>query len=138
MSYQTTVNAIRSAAEAVNPDGTFRHGRRVDASQGSIADVFPVIHLFPFQMPKPTNDDHISDNVMLMGFWMQDRPETSVEEREALIAEMDELCDDFLNELGSNKVVRVVGALAEPQYQMFNGTLSGIALRFTFQDSTPC
>jgi hypothetical protein len=138
MSYQTTVNAIRTAAEAVNTEGTFRHGRRVDASHGSIADTFPVIHLYPFQITKGIDPDFIDSNSLLMGFWKQDRPDTSVEEREAIIAEMDELASDFITQLENNKNVRLSGVLAEPQYQMFNGTVSGIALRFTFQDFTPC
>ena len=73
-----------------------------------------------------------------MAFWMQDRPDTSMEERESIIAQMDELCEAFLEEIKGNKFIRAIDALAEPQYQMHNGTVSGVALRFTLQDFTPC
>lgn len=141
MSYQTTVNAIRSAAQAVNPAGTFRHGRKIDASQGSVADTFPCIHLYPFTMPKPTNGDFVGNNSMIVGFWEQDTPETNPEQREAIINRMDELCDLFLEQLGAIKTIRVSNAVAEPQYQMFMGTVSGVAVRFNLEvinPNSPC
>lgn len=138
MSYQTTVNAIRAAAEAVNPNGTFTHGRRVDASQKSIQTNFPLIHLFPININKASGAEFIDTSTILIGFFQQDRPDTSMEEREAIIAEMDMLCSSFLTELEANKKISVASVVAEPQYQMFSGTVSGFAIRFNLQDFTPC
>jgi hypothetical protein len=45
----------------------------------------------------------------------------------------------FLQQLTGNKLIRIVGKIrAEPQYGMYNGTVSGMAIRFTYQNFAPC
>lgn len=138
MSYQVTVNSIRSAAQAVNSNGTFRHGRRIDASNGSINDASPIIHLYPFQTGKSTDPDFVDSNTILIGFWKQDRADTSPEERESIISEMDELSDLFIEQLAESKLLRLTQITKEPQYQMMAGMVSGYAVRFTLENFTPC
>ena len=138
MSYQQTVNEIRATAETVNPDGTFDHGRIVDASQ-SFNVAFPYIHLYPFNVQGASGDDFIDDNTLLIGFWGQDSPDSSTLQREELIASMESLADQFLTLLQQNKLIRILGKIQkEPQYKMYNGHVSGWAVRFTYQNFTPC
>lgn len=138
MSYQQTINEIRSVAAAVNPEGRFDHGRIVDASQAFAGD-YPVIWLYPFNTFVPTADENLDDNVLLIGFWAQDSPSSTTAEREAIIASMYDLAKQFFTQLQLSKLVRVNGKIQlEPQYQMYLGTVSGYAARLTYQNFTPC
>lgn len=137
MSYQTTVNEIRTAAESVNPSGRFDHGRHVDLSQMSEGD-YPFIYMYPININPAEDPDFIDSSIILIGFFRQDRPDTSNAEREAIIAEMDVLSDAFMTQLASSKLVKITNKNKEPQYQMYQGTLSGFAVRFTYQNFTPC
>lgn len=137
MGYQLIVDTIRDAANAVNPTGLFVHGRRSDGSLEYDGD-FPQIHLYPF-ISKPTDDNfNIVAYDIVMGFWQQDSPETSNEEREAIIDEMDTLSQAFINELNTY-TVDIKGIKKEPQYRTLSATLSGYAITFTItQFESPC
>lgn len=138
MSYQQTVNEVRAAAIAVNPDGRFDHGRHVDLSQMFEGD-YPFIYLYPFTIQDPAGEDFLVDSTLLVGFWMQDKPESTNAEREQLIAEMDVLSQAFLSKLKESKLVQIIGRPSrEPQYSMYQGTLSGFAARFQYQNFDPC
>jgi len=137
LSYKTTVNIIREAVNTVNTDGSFIHGRRIDASQ-NYDGMFPMVVLYPFQISKAIEPNFIDSSSLLMGFFMQDKPDSSMEEREELVSLMDNLSDAFINLLEGNDLVRVTGLVKEPQYQVYSGTMSGFAIRFTFYDFTPC
>lgn len=140
MSYLQTVNAVESAANTVNPTGMFDHGRVVDASQ-AFRGPFPVIWLYPMNtdIPSPGGPEFIDDNVLLIGFWKQDKPASTTAERKQIIADMDTLARAFLVQLVADKLIRIIGKIREePQYQMYNGTVSGVALRLTYQNFAPC
>lgn len=136
MSYIQTIAEIRSAAEAVN-EGRFDHGRRVDFSQG-FDNKFPFIWLYPVDINDAGINDTVDSTTILMGFWDQDKPSSSTAEREQLIAKMDALCTAFLAQLGLNYQAQATGISREPQYQHSQGHVSGMALRFTYQNFTPC
>lgn len=140
MSYLQTISEVEAAANLVNPNGRFDHGRVVDASQ-AFKGAFPLIYLYNMNIdiPSPGSPEFIDDNIMLLGFWFQDKPASTTAERRALIAQADTLVRAFLGQLVSNKLIRIVGKVrAEPQYQMYNGTVSGMAIRFTYQNFAPC
>jgi hypothetical protein len=138
MSFIQTVNEIRGVANSVNPNGRFDHGRVVDASQ-AFKGAYPFIWLYPFNMDAASGGDFIDDNILLIGFWAQDKPSTSTADREVIIAAMDALAREFFAELQENKLIRILGKVRmEPQYQMYNGTVSGIAARFTYQNFAAC
>lgn len=138
MSYQSTVNEIRAAANtALNGSGRFDHGRHVDLSSKFDGD-YPFIFLYPITITPPDSPGFIDRNSMLIGFWMEDKPDTSTLEREAIIAQMDLLSNIFLETLGDNSKVRITGQRKEPQYQMYQGTLSGFALQLTYENFTAC
>jgi len=137
MSYQQTVTSFRNAAQAANPNGRFDHGRHVDLSQ-LYEGAYPFIYLYPFTVTPGIDPNFIDTSTIIVGFWMQDRPDTTNEEREAIIAEMDVLSTAFLDELYEFRDLRITNVSKEPQYQMYQGTLSGFAIRFTYQNFTPC
>lgn len=137
MSYQSTVNEIRSAANAVNPNGRFSHGRHVDLSQLFEGD-YPLIYLYPITINPGVDPDFIDSSIITVGFFKQDRPDTLNQEREDIIAEMDLLSTAFIVALSESKTIRIFQVSKEPQYQMYQGTLSGFAVRFTYQNWSPC
>ncbi len=137
MGYLETVQAVRLAAEAVNPQGSYYHGRRVDLSEKHRTKL-PVIWLYPFNITDATTDQVMNTNNLLIGFWAQDKPSSSVIERETLIAQMDLLCTSFLRELRSNNQISIENVTREPQIQYYQGTLSGIAMSCNLLNVADC
>lgn len=135
MSYQAAVNTIRDIAKEVNPKGTFTHGRRNDASL-EFAEVMPQIHLLPFTSDVNIDNGYIDSYSMQMLFLQQDSPESSVTEREAIIAEMDTLCRSFVTTLNNTDGVSISRVRTEPNYRIFSATTSGYLLSFTLQISS--
>jgi len=134
--YQNIVNACRAAT----PTGKrFIHGRLIDFSQ-SYSGAYPLITLLPFTITdaRGTSENRFDSTPLLIGFWKEDRPDTTPEEREALIVEMDELSDTFLNSLLQRTDLQITSILKEPQYQMYQGTLSGFAVSFNLNILAPC
>lgn len=145
MSFKIITDSIRDAANAVKGTGKFISGRIVDASQISITTDFPLIVLYPFQEFDPTSNEVAGRTSVMMGFYMQDKPDSewsedqSIGYRESLINSMDILSRQFINSLNTKyKKHSIVGAFREPQFQQYSGTLSGIALKFTYLTVTPC
>ena len=133
MSFLNVVNAARSAANTVNPTGKFHNGRIVDFSQESITDTFPAICLYPFTISSPSDGGFLDSSDVMLGFFRQDRPDTSMTEREAIIQEMDNLALAFIAALKYQfKQFDPRSVRREPVYQFFNGTVSGVLVRFTY------
>lgn len=135
--YQNIVNACRNT---VPDDCRFIHGRLIDFSQ-SFTGVYPLVTLLPFTVTdaRSTPDAVFDSANLILGFWQQDRPDTTPEEREAIIAEMDTLSDVFINNLlESSPALKLSNIQKEPQYQFYQGTLSGYAISFTIQLISPC
>jgi len=138
MSYQGTIDSIRNAAtEALNGTGRFDHGRHVDISQKFDGD-YPFIFLYPVTINKADTPNFIDKNSILIGFWQQDQADSSTDKREQIIAEMDVLSDSFLSILSENDKIRISAVRKEPQFQMYQGTVSGFAIQFTFENFTSC
>jgi hypothetical protein len=134
--YQNIVNACRAA---VPNSERFIHGRLIDFTQGYTGS-YPLITLLPFTVTdaRSTPDAVFDSAAIVVGFWKQDRPDTTAVEREAIIAEMDALSDAFLDNLLESPTVKLSAIQKEPQYQMFQATLSGFAISFTIQLIQPC
>lgn len=138
MAYQAIVDFLRDTAEAVNEDGTFIHGRKID---GSIEynEPFPQIHLYPFTSTIDTSGGLVETANIVMGFWFQDAPDSSNAERESIIASADQLCQAFIQEIVEADGFDISGIRTEPQYQTIHGTLSGYALTFQLKTAAnPC
>ena len=134
--YQNIVDLCRAAT----PDGCrFMHGRLTDFSQG-YNGLFPLVTLLPFTVTdaRSTPDGVFDSANVVVGFWQQDRPDTTGEERERIIAEMDALSDQFLDSVLESSLVKLSNIQKEPQYQMFQATLSGFAVSFTINAVSLC
>ena len=134
--YQNIVNTCRSAV----PGGErFIHGRLVDFSQ-EYTGTYPLITLLPFTVNdfRSTPDEVFDFATITVGFWKEDSPDTTPAQREAIIAEMDTLSDQFINNLLDSTSTKISDIQKEPQYQMFQGTLSGFAISFRIDIIAPC
>ena len=134
--YQNIVDVCR---DSVPNDLRFIHGRLVDFSQG-YSGTYPLITLLPFTINDArSTPDNIFDNAsLILGFWKQDSTDTTAEQREQLIAETDVISDLFLNNILESNQIKLTNIQKEPQYQMFQGTLSGYAISFTISLISPC
>lgn len=134
--YNSIVTAILASAATVNPSGRNTDGRKIDISQ-SYDGAYPLINLYPFITQLDNGGDNDSSGILL-GFWMQDTPETTPEQRRALIAQMDDLSDSFLEDLEDSFMGQVNDLKKEPQYQFYSGTLSGYAVSFKLITKASC
>jgi hypothetical protein len=138
MIYKQTVNEIKAAANLVNPHGHFDHGRVVDFSQDFKKDG-PIIWLYPWKIKDPVVSDFIYEHPIVIGFYEHDTPHSSNEERLNIIDRMEALMEEFMDQLlTDNSKFSAYGIESEPQYQMHNQTVSGFAVRFTYQNFDPC
>ena len=138
MDYQQIINAIRDAANAVNPTGTFIHGRNSDAANRPDAP-YPRIHLYPFTQDRQPNDLERRSSSILMAFVKADTGDNDVNEREAIIAEMDALCNAFIDELieENSDAVQFDSVRTEPQYNVLEG-VSGFSLNINMVTVAGC
>lgn len=135
MTYNNTVELIKAVAEPLLPSGTFIHGRRIDGS--IIFDKpFPQIHLLPFTTTKIRRPERFDNSELLIGFWFQDKPDSTVEERQEIIDKADVMCNLFIEALEARvssvtlSAVQIENVRTEPQYYHNMATASGYALRF--------
>jgi len=127
MTYLETVALIRSVALEVNPSGEFIHGTRVDGSL-QYDKPNPLILLEPFTINIDTVSNNDTTNISL-GFMFKDSASSSVEEREVIIGNADELCSEFITEI-QTRSVDIQNVRATPFYRVFAGVLSGYLLTF--------
>lgn len=136
---QAIVDLHKAAGKQVNPDGTNKHGRRDDRSRDSVDMPFPLCWLLPFTVQDPVPGDVWFTTPMVVGFWEQDSPDTSEEQREDIIRRMDILATQYIGALRLlNKQYDIRNVRREPQYRMFSGTLSGVAISFNYLTTEPC
>jgi hypothetical protein len=132
-------NIVDVCRESLPPHVRFIHGRLIDFSN-SYTGTYPLVTLLPFTISdhRSTPDGRFDFATLLVGFWKEDRPDTTPEEREEIIDEMDDLSDVFIEALQNVWGVRLTSIQKEPQYQMFQGTLSGMAVQFRIDVLAPC
>ena len=133
MNYSAVVNKIREAVASLPGDIRFIHGARIDGSLFTSGDAFPQIHLYPFTSTVDITNAFYERCDMVIAFWMQDKPDSSVEEREQIISEMDVLSKQFLIALDNEVSGRISNIRREPQYRQLQGTVSGYAITFTIE-----
>lgn len=132
-------NIVNTCRDAVPNHERFIHGRLIDISQ-KYTGTYPLITLIPFTV----NDFRSTPSAVFdfanitIGFWQQDRPDSSAAEREDIIEQMDILSDQFIDNLLDRNDIKISSILKEPQYQMFQGTLSGFAISFRIDLLAPC
>ena len=137
MTYQAVVNLIRNTALSVNPTGNFMHGRRSDSSL-EYSGKLPLIHLSTI---RTTVTDRVEGNYsseIFLFFWQQDTPQTSNEEREAIISEMFTLSETFMDTLLETAGVSITGEKKTPEYRQLSGTMSGYGVTFNLLTKRIC
>lgn len=136
MSYQGIVDLIRNISNTINPTGTFMHGRRSDGSL-EYDGAFPQIHLYPVRLSFDIAND-VERNEIIIMFWQQDSPESSNDEREAIISQMDILSTNFLNAIYNEVNISITNILKTPEYRQLAGTVSGYGVSFTIVGKVDC
>lgn len=129
---------IRDTANAVNPTGTFIHGRNSDAANAQDLP-YPRIHLYPFTQDREPNDDYKRTSTLLFSFVDADSGEQDSEEREAIITAMDTLVNQFIEQLKTDyeNDVESTQIRTEPQYQILEG-VSGYSLQLVIKTQAGC
>lgn len=138
MTFSQVLNMIRDTANAVNPTGTFVHGRNSDAANAGDKP-YPRIHLYPFVQERDPLEDHKRTSNLLLSFVEADSGEQDSEERETIIANMDTLVDSFVSQLITDYEhdVEFSQIRTEPQYQILEG-VSGYTLQLNIKTQVGC
>ena len=138
MTFSQVLNMVRDTANAVNPTGTFIHGRNSDAANAQDLP-YPRIHLYPFTQDREPNHDYKRTSTLLFSFVKADSGEQDQEEREAIISDMDALVDLFVEQLKTDyeNDVEFTQIRTEPQYQILEG-VSGYSLQMIIKTQVSC
>ena len=138
MTFSQVLNMIRDTANAVNPTGTFIHGRNSDAANSSSLP-YPRIHLYPFKQDRDPIEPEKRTSTLLFSFVKADSGEQDEEERETIITEMDALVDSFVDQLITDyeNDVEFSQITTEPQYQILEG-VSGYSLQLNIKTQVSC
>jgi len=134
--YQNIVDVCR---DSVPNDLRFIHGLLVDFSQ-DFQGTYPLVTLSPFIITDARGTQNaIFDSANLaVGFWEEDTADSTPEEREAIIARMDNLSNEFLDNILESEVIKLTNIEKEPVYFFYQATLTGLIVRFTISLAPPC
>jgi len=131
--YIDIVTTLKDIADTVNPTGYFYHGRISDANLAiDQKGLFPQIHLYPFKISHPRNNQGLDNCDILMAFIMQDSPHTSDEDRTLIIEQADILSRKFELLMQTNDL-EYSNFATEPFFKQFSGVTSGMFVRFNLQ-----
>jgi len=138
MTFQQVLDMVRNTANAVNPTGTFIHGRNSDAANAQNLP-YPRIHLYPFTQDRAPLDTYKRTSQLLFSFVEKDEGHQDAAKREVIIAAMDVLCQDFIDrlEVDYESDVEFTSIRSEPQYQILEG-VSGYSLSVTIKSQVGC
>ncbi len=138
MTFQQVLDMVRDTANAVNPTGTFIHGRNSDAANAQSLP-YPRIHVYPFTQDRDPNDTYKRTSQLLFSFVEKDEGHQDAAKREVIIAAMDSLSQDFIDrlEVDYETDVEFTAIRSEPQYQILEG-VSGYTLSMTIKSQVGC
>lgn len=137
MTYKEIVTVVKNISEAINPGGSFFHGRNYDTTL-EFGAVYPQIHLYPFTMQPEQSNYNIIRSELLIAFWEEDGHENTMQQREDIIAAMDDLCVLFEAAIRATENVQVLSFRKEPQYLSQMGVVSGIACNISLHSAVLC
>jgi len=140
MTFQQTLDMIRDTAKAVNPTGSFVHGRNSDAANAAGEDTdYPRIHLYPFTQDIDPIETHKRKSDLMLSFVSLDSGDQDDDERETIIADAGNLVDSFLDRLVEDydSSVQFDSIRTEPQYQVLEG-VSGYTLSLKISSLVSC
>ena len=128
MTYKDVVNIIRNAANYVNPNGTFIHGRKSDGSLQYNDDTPQIILLEPQPNPSNNNQSYVETVTFPIIFVTQDSPESSNLEREDIKEEMFVLSRQLLSKIDEQSLLQNVAYTnGQPEIRQLSGTMTGFS-----------
>jgi hypothetical protein len=128
MTYKDVVNIIRNAANYVNPNGTFIHGRKSDGSLQYNDNTPQIILLEPQPNPSNNNQSYIETVTFPIVFVTQDSPESSNLEREDIKEEMFILSRQLLSKIDEQSLLQNVAYTnGQPEIRQLSGTMTGFS-----------
>lgn len=130
MAHQTAVDIIRVISEAVNPTGQFAYLRTWDASL-EFNEVDQKIFLYPISGQVDITNGYFETWTCSMGFFFQDAPDSTNEQREQLITNADVLLKAFILAADTVDGVQFSIVRKRPVYRDMAGTYSGYLVDFT-------
>jgi hypothetical protein len=128
MTYQDIVNIIRNAANYVNPNGFFVHGRKTDGSL-NYNEATPQIFLLEPQPNTNINNNSFVETITFpIIFVTQDSPESTELRREDLKQEMYLLSRKLLAKIDEQPLLQNVQfSGGQPEIRQLSGTLTGFS-----------
>jgi hypothetical protein len=136
MTYQDVVNIIRNAANFVNPNGYFVHGRKSDGSLDYNQPTPHIILLEPQPNTSINNNSFFETTIFPIIFVTQDSPESTNVERENLKQEMYLLSRKLLSKIDEQPLLQQVQYTGgQPEIRQLSGTLTGFS--YSLQVSYP-
>jgi hypothetical protein len=128
MTYQDIVNIIRNAANYVNPNGFFVHGRKTDGSLNYNEATPQILLLEPQPNPSNNNQSYVETVTFPIVFVTQDSPESSNLEREDIKEEMFILSRQLLSKIDEQSLLQNVAYTnGQPEIRQLSGTMTGFS-----------
>jgi hypothetical protein len=128
MTYQDIVNIIRNAANYVNPNGFFVHGRKTDGSLNYNEATPQILLLEPQPNTANNNSSFIETITFPIVFVTQDSPESTELNREYLKQEMYLLSRKLLAKIDEEPLLQNVQFTGgQPEIRQLSGTLTGFS-----------
>lgn len=128
MTYKDIVDIIRNAANYVNPNGFFVHGRKSDGSLEYNEATPQIILLEPVPNPSNNNQAYIETVTFPIIIVTQDRTDTTPLEREDLKEQMFILSRQLLSKIDEQSLLQNVGYTnAQPEIRQLSATLTGFS-----------
>jgi len=134
--YQNIVNACRDAV----PEGVrFIHARLVDFSN-KYTGSYPLITLLNFIVNdfRSNVNSTFDTTTLVVGFLTEDSVDSTEEQRENLLNDMDILANTFISNLLENNNIKLSNIVKEPVFQFYQGTLSGFFVNIQISIIAPC
>jgi PKD repeat protein len=128
MTYQDIVNIIRNAANYVNPNGFFIHGRKTDGSLNYNETTPQILLLEPQPNTNINNNSFVETITFPIVFVTQDSPESTELRREDLKQEMYLLSRKLLAKIDEEPLLQNVQFTGgQPEIRQLSGTLTGFS-----------
>jgi hypothetical protein len=128
MTYQDIVNIIRNAANYVNPNGFFIHGRKTDGSLNYNEATPQILLLEPQPNTNINNNSFVETITFPIVFVTQDSSESTELRREDLKQEMYLLSRKLLAKIDEEPLLQNVQYTGgQPEIRQLSGTLTGFS-----------
>jgi len=135
MSYLGVVNLVKNLSEAVNPTGLFSHSDKWKASL-NFDKVNKQVYLYPIEATVDLSNHYYEKWNCVMGFYFQDKADSTAEQQQGLIAQADDMVTEFLAILNQVEGFDLSDVRKQPSYKQMAGTYTGYILNFILGATT--